>query len=61
MSEWKNQVIYNADKVNFPIHKPIHELSEEQYSQLWQGTKYFSGLHVVFSPGESQSYTIQCR
>ena len=61
MSEWKNQVIYNADKVNFPIHKPIHELSEEQYSQLWQGTKHFSGLNEFFSHIESQTYKIQYR
>lgn len=61
MSEWKNQVIYNADKVNFPIHKPIHELSEEQYSQLWEGTKYFSGLNEFFTHVESQTYKIQYR
>ena len=25
MQEWKNRLIYNADKFNFPIHKPYYE------------------------------------
>ncbi|MFK7757967.1 MAG: excinuclease ABC subunit UvrA [Flavobacteriales bacterium] len=61
MSEWKDQLIYAADKVKFPVHKPIHELSALQYAQLWDGTKYFSGLNEFFEHVESQTYKIQYR
>ena len=33
---WKEDLILNAYKFDFPIHKPIFELSEEQYELLWQ-------------------------
>ncbi len=30
MSKWKDKLIYNADKFNFPIHRPYFELTDEQ-------------------------------
>jgi excinuclease ABC subunit A len=61
MGEWKDQLIYHASKFDFPIHKPIHELSEEQIQLLWKGNKYFSGLNEFFTHLESESYKIQYR
>ena len=61
MGEWKDQLIYHAAKFNFPIHKPIHELSAEQMELLWTGNKYFRGLNAFFSQLESESYKIQYR
>jgi len=61
MSEWKNQLIYNSEKSKFPVHKPIHDLTSAQYKQLWEGSKYFSGLNEFFSHIESQTYKIQYR
>ncbi len=61
MSEWKEQLIYNAEKSKFPIHKPIHELSVDQYKQLWEGSKHFSGLNEFFKFIETQTYKIQYR
>ncbi len=61
MSEWKDELIYNAKKFDFPIHKPISELSEEQRELLWTGNKYFGGLHKFFKFLESESYKIQYR
>ncbi len=61
MGEWKDQLIYHASKFNFPIHKPIHELSAEQIELLWTGNKYFRGLNAFFAHLESESYKIQYR
>jgi len=61
MSEWKNELIYSAEKFNFPIHKPYYELSEEQKFLLWTGNKYFKGLNRFFKFLEESSYKIQYR
>ncbi|HKL08258.1 MAG TPA: excinuclease ABC subunit UvrA [Bacteroidales bacterium] len=61
MQEWKNQLIYHADKFNFPIHKPFYDLSEEQKMLLWTGNKYFKGLNRFFEYLEQKKYKIQYR
>ncbi|MDY6799699.1 MAG: excinuclease ABC subunit UvrA [Bacteroidota bacterium] len=61
MQEWKNQLIYYADKFNFPIHKPFYDLSEEQILLLWTGNKYFKGLNRFFEYLEQKKYKIQYR
>ncbi|WP_340113897.1 excinuclease ABC subunit UvrA [Maribellus mangrovi] len=61
MSEWKRELIYSAEKFNFPIHKPYYELTEEQKFLLWTGNKYFKGLNRFFKHLEEGSYKIQYR
>ena len=61
MGEWKQALIYHAAKFSFPIHKPIAELTPEQYTLLWTGNKHFSGLNAFFKHLESESYKIQYR
>lgn len=61
MSEWKNELIYQAEQFNFPIHRPIHELTPEEYQLLWDGNQYFEGLHKFFKYLEEKSYKIQYR
>ncbi len=61
MQEWKNLLVYNADKFNFPIHKPFYELSEDQKMLLWTGNKYFKGLNKFFNHLEAKKYKIQYR
>ena len=61
MSEWKDRLIYSAEKFNFPIHKPYYELTEAQRFMLWTGNKYFEGLNSFFKHLEEQSYKIQYR
>jgi len=61
MSEWKDQLIYAAEKSKFPIHKPIHELTKTQYKLLWSGDKNFEGISKFFSYIETQTYKIQYR
>eukprot|EP01029_Cantina_marsupialis_P024795 TRINITY_DN644_c0_g4_i1.p1 TRINITY_DN644_c0_g4~~TRINITY_DN644_c0_g4_i1.p1 ORF type:complete len:928 (+),score=60.68 TRINITY_DN644_c0_g4_i1:215-2998(+) len=61
MQEWKNQLIYSADKFDFPIHRPYFELSDEQKLLLWTGNKHFKGLNAFFKYLESKQYKIQYR
>ncbi|MBX7052595.1 MAG: excinuclease ABC subunit UvrA [Flavobacteriales bacterium] len=61
MSEWKNQLVMKASKFNFPIHKPIAELTKQQYDLLWKGNEHFSGLNNFFKYLEAESYKIQYR
>ncbi len=61
MSEWKDQLMYTAEKFDFPIHKPIEQLTANQYELLWTGNKYFKGLNYFFSYLEKKTYKIQYR
>ncbi len=61
MKEWRDKLVYSAQKFNFPIHKPYYELTEEQRLLLWSGNRYFDGLNDFFRHLEEQSYKIQYR
>jgi excinuclease ABC subunit A len=49
MKKWKENLFINADKFDFPVHKPFYELSDESRELLWKGNSYFHGLHRFFS------------
>jgi len=61
MGDWLKQFVKNADKFDFPIHRPYSELSEAQQQLLWTGNKYFRGLDEFFKELEEQTYKIQYR
>ncbi|MBQ3676514.1 MAG: excinuclease ABC subunit UvrA [Bacteroidales bacterium] len=61
MSEWKDQVVMNAAKCDFPVHKPYNNLTEQQKEMLWKGTKYFEGINDFFDMVERNMYKIQYR
>ncbi|MBN1117582.1 MAG: excinuclease ABC subunit UvrA [Bacteroidales bacterium] len=61
MQEWKNELVYNADKFDFPIHKPVYDLTHEQVRLLWTGNRYFAGLNSFFKMLEENKYKIQYR
>ncbi len=61
MSRWKEKLIYNADRFDFPIHRPYFDLTEEQRQVLWNGNRYFKGIHAFFDYLESKKYKIQYR
>ncbi len=61
MSEYKNRFIEQADKFNFPIHRPYYQLSPEQKALLWEGSRGFMGLNDFFSYLEEKKYKIQYR
>lgn len=61
MGLWKEQFIKNADKINFPVHTPIMDLTDEQFRQLWFGNKAALGIRQFFNEVEAQTYKIQYR
>ena len=61
MGEWKQQLMLNASKAGFPVHKPIYKLNESHYDMLWYGCRYFQGINAFFDFVESQQYKIQYR
>lgn len=61
MKNFKDQLVLHSSEFNFPIHKPIYELSKEHYELLWKGNKYFEGLNQFFKMLEAESYKIQYR
>ena len=61
MGEYLNQLVFNAKKFDFPIHRAIDELTQKEYQLLWEGNKYFTGLNEFFKFLESQTYKIQYR
>ena len=61
LSEWKNQLVRNAHKFDFPVHVPYYELTPEQRRLLWTGNSYFHGLDAFFEHLEQKLYKIQNR
>ena len=61
MSWFRDQLVNNAYKFDFPIHKPWFELTDKQKQLVWDGNKYFTGLTDFFKELEDKSYKIQNR
>ena len=61
MSWYRDQLVNNSHKFDFPIHKPYFELSPEHKALIWSGNDYFEGLDSFFAELESKAYKIQNR
>src|SRR5699024_8400213 len=61
MSWYRDQLVNNAYKFDFPIHRPWFELTEEEKQLVWDGNNFFEGLNSFFAHLESKSYKIQNR
>lgn len=61
MGWYRDQLVNNAYKFDFPIHKPYFELTDEQKDLVWKGNSYFTGLNAFFQELESKNYKIQNR
>lgn len=61
MRKWKEKLVENAYKFDFPIHTPFHELTQEQKRLLWRGNDYFHGLDDFFAYIDSERRKIQFR
>ncbi|HEX4876476.1 MAG TPA: excinuclease ABC subunit UvrA [Chitinophagaceae bacterium] len=57
---WRQQFIRRSKSVNFPVHKPIADLTDKQYKQLWEGVDGI-GIDDFFKDVESQLYKVQYR
>lgn len=61
MSWYRDQLVNNCHKFDFPIHKPYFELEQKYKDLVWSGNKYFEGLNTFFAELESKAYKIQNR
>lgn len=61
MRAWKDQLVANAYKFDFPIHTPFYQLTAEQKRLLWCGNEYFHGLNDFFAYIDSERRKIQFR
>ena len=59
--EWKDKLIKNAYKFDFPIHRAIEDLNDQQYRTLWSGNSHFFGINQFFAHLEEHNYKIQNR
>jgi excinuclease ABC subunit A len=61
MDWWRQNFVKGAKKFNFPVHKPVADLTEKQLKQLWEGCEGVMGIHDFFKDVESQLYKVQYR
>jgi len=61
MGWYRDQLVNNAYKFDFPIHKPYFELNDAQKDLIWKGNSYFTGLDDFFQELEEKNYKIQNR
>ncbi len=61
MKWWRDQLVANAYKFDFPIHAPFHELTAEQRRLLWCGNEFFHGLNEFFEYIDKERHKIQFR
>ena len=61
MKFFRDQLVNNCHKFDFPIHKPYFELDTKHQQLLWTGNIYFTGLNDFFSELEAKAYKVQNR
>jgi excinuclease ABC subunit A len=61
MGEWKDAFVRTAKKFDFPIHKPIMDLTAKQLKDLWEGNEYAHGINDFFKEVEQNLYKVQYR
>ncbi len=61
MKKWLQPLLSHAEEYQFPIHRPISQLSPQQYDMLWKGYGRFKGLDAFFRYLESKTHKIQYR
>ena len=61
MKAWKDQLIMNSSKFEFPIHRPYYDLTADQRQLIWRGNEFFNGLDDFFKFLEGERYKIQYR
>jgi excinuclease ABC subunit A len=58
---WREQFVRGARSISFPVHKPICDLTEEQYEILWTGKGSVHGINDFFKEVEQNLYKVQYR
>lgn len=61
MKEWEASFIRTASRFDFPVHKPVADLSESELELLWEGNSKVNGIRDFFSMVEQNLYKVQYR
>ncbi|MEL6924578.1 MAG: excinuclease ABC subunit A, partial [Bacteroidota bacterium] len=61
LGRWKDQLVRNAHKFDFPVHTPWQDLSKAEQKLVWNGNQYFDGIHDFFEELQEKTYKIQNR
>ena len=61
LGQWKERLVKVAHRFDFPIHKPVIDLTTAQYNLLWTGNEHFGGINDFFKEVEQNLYKIQYR
>lgn len=61
LGKWKERFVKNAAGYDFPIHKPVADLTKSQYDLLWQGNSTLYGINDFFKEVEQNLYKVQYR
>lgn len=61
LSRWKDEFIRASRKFDFPVHKPVIDLTREQYEVLWTGNSHVNGINDFFKEVEQNLYKVQYR
>ncbi len=59
MKYFKEELLKNAYKFDFPVFKPYNQLSKKEKDLLWSGNEYFTGIDGFFKWVEKNRYKIQ--
>ena len=58
---WKDQFVKAAKKFNFPVHKPVMDLTAAELNDLWEGNAHAQGINDFFKEVEANLYKVQYR
>jgi excinuclease ABC subunit A len=61
LSAWKDQFVRAAKKFDFPVHKPVIDLTKQQNKTLWEGNEHVQGINDFFAEVERNLYKVQYR
>ncbi|MDB5206152.1 MAG: uvrA, partial [Flavisolibacter sp.] len=61
LGKWRESFIKAARHFDFPVHKPIVDLTKEQYRILWEGNQHVDGINAFFKEVEANLYKVQYR
>ncbi len=61
LGRWKDRFVRYAADYDFPVHKPVSELTKAQYALLWKGKGLLPGIDEFFREVEQNLYKVQYR
>jgi excinuclease ABC subunit A len=61
MGLWQSDFIRTASRFEFPIHKPVMDLTPQEYDLLWSGNGKVNGIRDFFEMVSQNLYKVQYR